>query len=50
VAVYASPGGPANGTGVALDQSFYTYATFFYNIEEPDADWTFMEDGPYPLG
>jgi len=50
VAVYASPGGPANGTGVALDQPFYTYATFFYNIEEPDADWTFMEDGSYPLG
>ncbi len=48
-AVYASPGGPANGTGVALDQQFLVYGTFFYNIAEPDADWTFTADGEYPV-
>ncbi len=47
-AVYASPGGPANGTGVALDQQFIVYATFFYNIAEPDPNWTFTSNGDYP--
>lgn len=46
--VWASPGGPANGTGVALDQAFMVYGTFFHNIDDPVEDWTFHEDGAYP--
>ncbi len=45
--VWASPGGPANGTGVALDQPFQVYGTFFYNIPEPDPEWSFIADGEY---
>lgn len=48
-AVYASPGGPADGTGTSIDQRFDVFMTFFYNIEEPDADWTFIGDGEYQV-
>lgn len=50
--VDASASGPepdtTNGSGVALNQRFQVYATFFYNLE-PDAEWSFVEDGPYPV-
>lgn len=50
--VDASASGPepetTNGSGIALNQRFQVYATFFYNLE-PAADWMFVEDGPYPV-
>lgn len=50
--VDASASGPepdtTNGSGIALNQRFQVYATFFYNFE-PDPEWTFVEDGPYPV-
>jgi len=48
VAVYVSPGGPANGSGLVLNQEFTVYITFFYNME-PLADWRFVEDGDHPV-
>ncbi len=47
LAVDVSADGPALSTGVALDQSFTVYATFFYNIPEPEEGWMFIEDGAY---
>lgn len=47
LAVDVSADGPALATGVALDQSFTAYVTFFYNIT-PEEGWTFIEDGAYP--
>lgn len=51
--VSVSASGPepdtTNGSGVALNQAFEVYATFFYNIPEPDPDWKFHVDGPYPV-
>ena len=43
------PGG-ADGMGasVVLEQGFSIYATEFHRFE-PDADWRFVEDGPYPI-
>ena len=50
--VSVSSSGPqpqeTNGSGVALNQAFSVYATFFYNFI-PDPEWTFGEDGPYPV-
>ena len=50
--VDASASGPepetTNGSGIALSQRFQVYATFFYNLE-PDPEWSFVEDGPYPV-
>lgn len=40
--------GTTNGSGIALNQRFQVYATFFYNLE-PDPEWSFVEDGPYPV-
>jgi hypothetical protein len=40
--------GTTNGSGIALNQRFQVYVTFFYNFE-PDAGWTFVGDGPYPV-
>lgn len=37
-----------NGSGVALNQEFTLYVTFFYNLE-PAADWVFIEDGDHPV-
>lgn len=37
-----------NGSGVALNQGFSVYATFFYNFV-PDPEWTFGADGPHPV-
>lgn len=37
-----------NGSGVAISQKFEVFATFFYNLE-PDPEWTFVEDGDYPV-
>jgi hypothetical protein len=51
--VSVSSSGPepetTNGSGVALNQAFSVYATFFYNIPEPDPAWTFGANGPYPV-
>lgn len=53
LAVSISSSGPepqtTNGSGIALNQGFEVFATFFYNIPEPDPEWTFWEDGPYPV-
>lgn len=38
-----------NGSGIAVNQGFEVYATFFYNIPEPDPNWKFHVDGPYPV-
>lgn len=46
--VDVSASGPTLGTGLALDQGFTVYATYFYNIEAPAEDWRFTSDGPYP--
>ena len=52
IGIDVSASGPepqtTNGSGVALNQRFQVYATFFYNFE-PDPEWTFVEDGPYPV-
>lgn len=37
-----------NGSGIALNQRFSVYVTLFYNLE-PAEDWSFTEDGPYPV-
>lgn len=38
-----------NGSGIAVNQAYEVYATFFYNIPEPDPEWKFHLDGPYPV-
>lgn len=48
LAVDVSADGPALATGVALDQAFTVYATFFYNMQPMDG-WTFLEDGKHPV-
>lgn len=52
VVVSVSASGPepqtTNGSGVALNQAFQVFVTFFYNLD-PDPDWTFVEDGPYEV-
>lgn len=50
VAVSASGPEPetTNGSGVALNQQFTVYATFFYNLD-PDPAWTFVGNGAYPV-
>ncbi|MEA3136405.1 MAG: Carboxypeptidase regulatory-like domain [Thermoplasmata archaeon] len=52
VVLDASASGPepetTNGSGIALNQRFTAYATFFYNLE-PMEGWTFVGDGPYPV-
>lgn len=50
VAVSASGPEPetTNGSGVALNQEFTVYATFFYNLE-PDPSWSFVANGAYPV-
>lgn len=46
--VNMSASGPALGTGVALEQEFQVYATFFYNMDPLD-DWLFTRDGEHPV-
>jgi hypothetical protein len=52
VVIDVSASGPepevTNGSGVALNQAFKAYVTFFYNFD-PDPAWTFTADGPYPV-
>ncbi|MGB0651561.1 MAG: carboxypeptidase-like regulatory domain-containing protein [Thermoplasmatota archaeon] len=45
--VSLSSGGPANGTGLALNQEFNVYATVFSNMD-PQPGWSFVEDGDHP--
>lgn len=50
--VSVSASGPepeaTNGSGLAVNQAFQVFATYFYNFD-PLEDWTFTGDGPYPL-
>ncbi len=48
IGVDVSADGPALATGVTIDQEFKGYVTIFWNIE-PDPEWTFVEDGAYPV-
>jgi len=46
--VDVSSSGPALSTGLALNQDFTVYATFFYNMGPVSAEWTFHGEGEHP--
>ena len=48
VRVFPGSGADGMGASVVLEQGFSIYATEFHRFE-PDADWRFVEDGPYPI-
>lgn len=51
ISVSASGPEPAttNGSGVAVNQAFEAYITIFYNLPDPDPNWSFYGNGPYPV-
>lgn len=41
-------GGCTTGVGATIDQVLTVYSHAFFNVD-PDLEWRFLEDGPYPL-